>query len=251
LPDPTELDRLVVVLVRPRNPLNIGAAARALSNFGVSQLRVVNPYSLAFRDARSAVGASSVMTQAQEYSTLADAVADCALVVGTTAIGQRSLQNPVRRLEPQTALIIRHALQKGRVALLFGSEKTGLSNDDFSFCHWLLHIPTADENISMNLGQAVAVCLFQLAQEEESTPPAEPLKELATNAQSEQITKCLLEALDISGYIKPGTGPMFEKKTRNLILRFGLEAYDAKLILGMLRQILWKLRGKKGSSPED
>ena len=81
----TELDHLRVVLVATRNPLNIGAAARALSNFGVRRLRVVNPYDAAFREARSAVGASGLLAKAEQYESVAEAVADCKLVVGTTA----------------------------------------------------------------------------------------------------------------------------------------------------------------------
>src|SRR5580704_12525215 len=99
LPTPTELDALVVVLVRSRNPLNIGAAARAMSNFGAHRLRLVNPYAPGFREARSAVGASDLLETAEEYNTVAEAVADCALVVGTTAVRNRALQQPVRRLD--------------------------------------------------------------------------------------------------------------------------------------------------------
>ena len=80
-------DRLRVVLVATRNPLNIGAAARAMSNFGFSRLRVVNPYEVAFREARSAVGASAVLASAEQYKNVTEAVADCTLVVGTTALG--------------------------------------------------------------------------------------------------------------------------------------------------------------------
>lgn len=241
LPGSADLSRLVVVLVRPRNPLNIGAAARAMTNFGAQHLRVVNPFRLAFREARSAVGAAEILKSAEEFTALSEAVADCSLVIGTTAVGDRALQQPLRHLGDEAAGMVRATLENGRVALLFGSEKTGLSNDNFSYCHWLLNVPTRDENISMNLGQAVAVCLYELARSvasEAHTPTVEP----ATGAQTQQISECLFEALRISGYVKPGTSAMFEKKARSLILRFNLEAYDAKLLLGMLRQILWKLR---------
>lgn len=246
LPSLSDLHDLVVVLVRPRNPLNIGAAARAMTNFGAGWLRVVNPYRLAFREARSAVGASALLKRAEEFESVAEAVADCALVVGTTAIGERTLQHPPRRLDEETGAEIRARLQAGRVAILFGSEKTGLSNDDFSHCQWLLNIPTREENISMNLGQAVAVCLYELARKTEADVSSEiPIP--ATARTLEQITECLMESLRISGYVKPGTDAMFEKKARQLVLRFGLEAYDAKLLLGMVRQIAWKLRqGDKG-----
>jgi TrmH family RNA methyltransferase len=241
LPALSELDGLVVVLVRPRNPLNIGAAARAMSNFGAHRLRLVNPFADGFREARSAVGASDLLEQAEEYKTVAEAVADCALVVGTTAIRKRVLPDAVRRLDENSGSAIRQQLQTQRVAVLFGSEKIGLTNKDFSHCHWLLNIPTKEKNISMNLGQAVAVCLYELARSA-PLPPATQDIEPATAGQIEHITEGLLEALRISGYVKPGTDDMFEKKARRLILRFKLEAYDAKLLLGMVRQIVWKLR---------
>ena len=229
------------MLVRPRNPLNIGAAARAMSNFGAHRLRLVNPYAPGFREARSAVGASDLLQNAEEYKTVAEAVADCALVVGTTAVRNRVLTQPVRRLDENSGGAIRQQLQTERVALLFGSEKIGLTNKDFSHCHWLLNIPTSRQNISMNLGQAVAVCLYELARGVPLEPKSENV-EPATAGQTEQITECLLDSLRISGYVKPGTDAMFEKKARSLILKFNLEAYEAKLLLGMLRQIVWKLR---------
>src|SRR5256885_16660264 len=90
--------RLFVVLVATRSPLNIGAAARAMSNFGFRNLRVVNPYELAFREARSAVGASALLKNAKEFKSVADAVADCSLVVGTTAARNRKLDHELRPL---------------------------------------------------------------------------------------------------------------------------------------------------------
>src|SRR5215472_5599249 len=151
---------LHVVLVSPRNPLNIGAAARAMFNFGFSRLRVVNPYEVAFREARSAVGAREVLETAREYQSVADAVADCALVVGTTSLGHRGLEHTLTRLE-EGAPEIHRQMTSARVALLFGSEKFGLNNDDLAHCHWLMRIATADRQHSMNLGQAVAVCLYE------------------------------------------------------------------------------------------
>ena len=231
----------MVVLVRPRNPLNIGAAARAMSNFGVPHLHLVNPYAVAFREARSAVGASALLKNAQEFNSVAEAVADCSLVVGTTAVRDRALQHPLRRLNDESASAIRTALRSGRVGLLFGSEKIGLTNLDFTHCHWLLTIPTHEQHLSMNLGQAVAVCLFGLSRSaaDEAIPKeAEP----AASGEIEKITQGLYEALKISGYVKPGNDAVSEKKVRRLLLRLNLQALDAKILLGMVRQIVWKLR---------
>jgi tRNA/rRNA methyltransferase len=240
LPPTFEFDRLRVVLVATRNPLNLGAAARAMSNFGMAHLRVVNPYQLAFREARSAVGAEAVLRQAEEYRSVAEAVADCSLVVGTTAGTRRNLEQAPRRLR-EGALALRQQLQSGRVALLFGSEKRGLTNQDIGHCHWLMRIPTRTEHPSMNLGQAVAVCLYELVRDESAAADAQARKP-ATAEQSERLTALLFEALSASGYVKPRTAASSEEKLRRLVRRLQLPAEDAEIWLGMLRQIAWKLR---------
>jgi TrmH family RNA methyltransferase len=240
MPPVAEFERLRVVLVGTRNPLNAGAAARAMSNFGFLHLRVVKPYEAAFRDARSAVGASQVLASAEEYKSVSEAVADCALVVGTTAIRHRELQHPLKRLE-DGARLIRKALDCGRVAILFGSEKVGLSNVDLSHCNWLMRIPTRAEHISMNLGQAVAVCLYELVREP-SAARRSTKRDLATAGDVERITGILLEALRASGYLKPRSTTATEAKVRRLVRRMKMEVDDTEVWLGMLRQILWKIR---------
>ena len=242
MPQTLQLDNLRVVLVEARNPLNLGAAARAMSNFGVPHLRVVNPYHVAFREARSAVGpAAELLREAEEFTSVAEAVADCHLVVGTTAVRHRELQHPVRRLE-QGARLMRRELTSAsnKVALLFGSEKTGLSNDDLSHCHWLMRIATRDEHISMNLGQAVAVCLYELARDAKPTPAAAKTKQ-ARAGEVERISAQLFEALEKSGYVNPRSVEATREKLRRMVLRLALTAADAELLLGMLRQILWKI----------
>src|ERR1700686_278162 len=179
-------------MVSTRNPLNIGAAARAMANFGFSRLRVVNPYDLAFREARSAVGAAPLLKDAEKLPAVADAVADCRLVVGTTSVGHRELQHSIRRLE-YGARLIRRALERGPVALLFGSEKFGLSNQDLSHCNWLMRIPTIGQDLSMNLGQAVALCLYELARDPKAANVRPEKIALAGAAENEQITTRLLD----------------------------------------------------------
>jgi tRNA/rRNA methyltransferase len=249
----SQLDHLRVVLVNTRNPLNIGAAARAMSNFGCFHLRVVNPYELAFREARSAVGASPLLASAEEFQSVAEAVADCSLVVGTTSVGHRELQHPVKRLE-QAARLIRKRLAASRAALLFGSEKRGLSNEDLSHCHWLLRIPTREEYRSMNLGQAVAVCLYELSRDPKAAVSLEQ-HTAATSADLERITTVLLDALRASGYLKSPaanspkrrSAAPTDEKIRRLVHRLNLSSTDAELTLGILRQILWKSRS--GNDP--
>jgi TrmH family RNA methyltransferase len=230
------------VLVETRNPLNIGASARAMANFGFSRLRVVNPYDVAFREARSAVGAAPLLQAAEQCATVAEAVSDCALVVGTTSVGHRELQHTVRRLEPGARLILR-ALARAPVALLFGSEKFGLSNDDLSHCHWLMRIPTVSRDLSMNLGQAVALCLYELARDPKAVEAADAskTKSAALAGETEQTTVLLLEILRRCGYTNPVTAASTDEKVRRLVRRLAISRRDAPILLGMLRQILWKL----------
>ena len=110
-----------MVIVAPRNPLNIGAAARAMSNFGFLHLRVVNPYDVAYAEAKSAVNAAAVLEASEQFATVAEAIADCTLVVGTTAVGHRQLQHSLRRLE-YGGKLIREALKfrSGRSAVRIG-----------------------------------------------------------------------------------------------------------------------------------
>ena len=244
----TDLDNLRVVLVATRNPLNIGAAARAMSNFGVRGLRVVNPYEAAFREARSAVGASGLLANAEQYENVSDAVADCRLVVGTTVAGaRRDLQHRLHRLE-DGARTIKRQLQTARVALLFGSERYGLSNQEMSHCHWVMRIPTREEHGSMNLGQAVAVCLYELVRGRKAAPAKTPHEKKeripATSGEIERLTQQLFQVLDTSGYVKP-RAVAAEEKLRRLVRRLELNANDAEVWLGMLRQIAWKLGAKE------
>jgi TrmH family RNA methyltransferase len=235
---------LKVVLISPRNPLNIGAAARAMSNFGFSELRLVNPYAVAFREARSAVKAQAVLEQAREYPTVAEAVVDCALVVGTTAIGPRVLEHPLRRLESGGKLIAKK-LATAPVALLFGSEKFGLSNEDMSYCHWLMRIPAREEHGSMNLGQAVAVCLYEIIRNPAAAKTAPDVKRPAAVAHLERITELLETILDRSGYVHARVEGSTRMKIRRLVRRLQLNAHDPEVWLGMLRQILWKLEHRE------
>ena len=240
---------LRIVLVSPRNPLNIGAVARAMSNFGVTRLRLVAPYDLAFQEAKSAVRSQYILENAEVCDTVASAVADCSLVVGTTAVGNRDLHLPLHRLEAAADLIKTH-LETSPVALLFGSEKFGLSNDDMSHCHFLFRIPTRQEHGSMNLGQAVAICLYELRRSAEAVPfrfDSPALVSADVSAESfETLTVLLLDLLTRSGYVNERTSKSTELKIRRLVRRLGVPASDAETWLGIFRQILWKI--KRGES---
>ncbi len=233
------LKTLSIVLVRTRNPLNMGAAARAMQNFGARDLRVVEPYETSFREARSAVGAEDVLSGAQEFASVADAVADCRLVVGTTAARRRELHQPLVELQ-HAGPPVRSALAEGRVALLFGSEKHGLTRQDMDHCHWLLHVPARPEQPSLNLGQSVAVCLWELVRDAAAGAKTERVS--AQSGDLERLGSLLMELLDAGGYTDPDTAEGTSGELRRLLLRYHFTESDTHLLMGMARQVLWKLR---------
>lgn len=217
-----------------------------MHDFGFRHLRVVNEYAVPFATARSAVHASEVLAGAVEFGSVAEAVADCTLVVGTTAVGERALLHPLHAL-PEAAAEIREAMErKGRVALLFGSEKTGLSNDELSHCHWLLTIPMQEHqdlrHPSMNLGQAVAVCLYELVRET-GIHVGVGVPAAAEAGEVERLTALLTEVLEKTGYTRRHPANCDEAQIRRLVLRMGVTASDAPVWMGILRQMLWKVRG--------
>jgi tRNA/rRNA methyltransferase len=239
------------VLIDPRNPLNIGAAARAMSNFGFFDLRLVRPYDVAFREAVSGVGASSLLQSAQVHDTLAEALAGVSHVAGATGVEYRQFHLPVFRLERGARMLKRH-LAAAPAALIFGCEKSGLSNEDLSFCHSLLHIPTRAAHDSMNLGQAVAICLYELVRSPMAARRLPGAAELADDAASERFTQLLLELLGESGYSDFAPGPATVEKTRRLVRRLSLRDGDVDLWTGILRQTLWRIRrGAVAAAPQD
>jgi tRNA/rRNA methyltransferase len=265
-----ELGRVCVVLVRARNPSNIGAVARAMHDFGFGALRVVNEFAPPLEAAKSAVDASAVIANAVSYASVADAVADRTLVVGTTAVGERDVQHELLTLAeagPRMLAELRReptladeagkngAPDDGRVAVLFGSEKTGLSNDELSHCNWLLTIPMHEHegvrHPSMNLGQAVAVCLYELVRGEveptsQKRDVGHPIDEGAVAAaQLERITGLMTEVMEKTEYTRRHAHNCSPDHVRRLVRRIGVDAVDSPVWIGFLKQVLWKLGGGK------
>jgi tRNA/rRNA methyltransferase len=210
-----------------------------MANFGLNDLRLVDPYEVAFREAVSAVGGAHVLKSARVFPSMAEALGDCSLVIGTSA-GQH--RTPEHVVEPLDAVAARTQSSAGRIALVFGSEKFGLSNEEMSHCHSLLRIPTSPETPSMNLGQAVAVCLYEFTRQ--SSAPVARRSEPVSGSDAEQVTAMLLDVLRESGYTNRITAVSTEQKIRRWIRRLHIGQRDARLLLGILRQILWKFREK-------
>jgi tRNA/rRNA methyltransferase len=237
-------DPIEVVLVSPRNPLNIGAAARAMANFGFSHLAVVAPYEEHWREAKSAVGASDLLQNAKRVERLAEAVADCTLVIGT---GTRAHRKPEQRVIPLPELapfVGAELARGGRAALVFGPEKRGLTREDLSFCHLLVEIPTAPRQPSMNLGQAVAVCLYELAVRAGNSVVAKDpidIAKLVSAGELERLAAVVGKTMLAANYSPAAMREANRHDLRLLLRRMALTGQDARRILGLFRRILWRL----------
>ena len=225
-----------------------------MHDLGYAQLRIVNEFAVHFAAAKSAVDASSVLLAATEASSVAAAIADCTLVLGTTAVGDRALEHPLHLL-PDASVLVRTALEtdpETKVGPLFGSEKTGLSNDELSHCHALLTIPMSSpalgRHLSMNLGQAVAVCLYALNAARPSPTPAQSETLPAQAGALERLTSLLHDVLDASGYTRRNPAGARELPIRRLVRRMHLSAVDAPVWTGILRQILFRLKRPENTS---
>lgn len=176
-----------IVLVRPRDPNNIGACARAMSNFGLSDLRVVEPFAPVWRDAVSAVGAGDVMKNAQQLSTLDEALHDTTFSLAATALRNRGVVQEVITLPHLNKRLEELPTQK--IALVFGNEKTGLSNEDIERCDAILNIPTVAKQPSINLAQAVILTCYELSRRNDFTPlrSVAPVADQPTDAQREMF----------------------------------------------------------------
>jgi TrmH family RNA methyltransferase len=238
------------VLVRPRNPLNIGAAGRALANFGLLDMRVVAPFEPTWEEARSAaIGAEKVLASACAAPTLAAAIGDATLVIGTTTGNRRHLGRELLPL-PELASWLRRRKASGTAALLFGSEKTGLANEDLSHCHTLLRIPTTVDCPSMNLGQAVAVCAYELARAGIVAPRPPRITMHRSDPANHQTLNHLFDraarVLDISGYLRPKSRAATLIKLRHLLVDLNLTWNDVRILGGVLSQVEWKLGAVTG-----
>lgn len=228
-----------MVLVRPRNPLNIGAAARAMLNFGFEDLVVVAPHQPVWQEAKSAVGAEAVLRQARAFSDLASALEDRTLVIGTSSLARRQVSQPAISLD-QLADILKKGRHKNRLALVFGSEKTGLSKEDLSRCHWIVRIPTNPGCPTMNLGQAVAVCGYELRRLLDQKRVVRSGPAPASAGELER----LLEAIE--QLVKGARGPSapsrgYRARLRQMLLRSSMTSEDVMLALGVLRDLCWQL----------
>ena len=249
------LRNIRVVLVRPQGAVNVGAAARAMKNMGLHELVVVSPQLRhAFWAKAMAVHAADILRDMRRCDALADAVADCGLVVGTTCRDglYRAAAEPPRSVAPRMIA----AAAANRVALVFGPEDHGLSNEDLKACHQLIAIPANPAYPSLNLAQAVMVCGYELylaAQPEAAARPAESPALAAAERVALMFDRLQAAFLSI-GFLHADNPDHIMFAFRRMLGRAQLDERDVRICLALARQIEWYGREgwrRSGPAPSD
>jgi len=253
MPEQVILDHVAIILQRPRNPENIGAAARAIRNMGIGQLVVVSPENCDLtRILKMATHvASDVVEEMEVFEDLKDAVAPYQYIVGTTARlgGERqTVFSP-----PEMAKILVPISRENRIAILFGPEDRGLTNEDIRLCHALVNIPTAEFS-SLNLAQAVMIICYELFKASLG-PGRKKVPRLAERHELEGMYKQLQEILIRVDFIQPDNPDYWMNNMRRFFNRLPLRAKEVRIIRGICRQIDWYSKkcykdGKKNKNPD-
>ena len=243
MPQETSLRNISIVLVNTKTPGNIGAAARCMMNMGLSRLLLVKPPPDRSGEAmKLAAGAEKILRNAESFPTLAEAVADHGLVVGTSRhLGRRrkNVHTPREMAEHIIPL-----LSRNKVAVVFGREVNGLDKDDLALCHELIAIPSSGAFPSLNLSHAVMVVAYELFQATQSdTPPSD--SKLARTEELERFYRHLQETLEDIGFIDRDQPEHMMFSLRQLFGRARLEERDVNVLRGILSQAARAAREKK------
>ena len=228
-----------MVLVRPQMGENIGAAARAMLNFGLERMRVVaprdgwpNPKAVAM-----ASGAGRVLEAAGQFADLRAALEDCDRVYATTARG-RELVKPM--LTPEAAMAEAHGLAAAgaRVAILFGPERAGLENDDIAPADAIVTVPVNPGFYSLNLAQCVLLLAYEWQRQQGGAAPAPPPIELASHGDVARLGDHLEERLEAANFFfPPDKAPVMKRNLRNMLARWSLTRTEVQVLHGILRQL--------------
>jgi len=238
--------RCRIVLVRPHYAGNLGAAARAMCNFGLTDLVLVAPYaSTNDLDARRmATHGLAILDAARVVPDLGAALADCTLALATSALTGGVVRRGMIGTPAETMPRLLAAAATGPVALVFGPEPHGLSNDEIARCHGLVHIPVDPDCHSLNLAQAVAICCYELrkawsAAVNAGRGEAAPGPAVASHAEQERVYEHLREALTATGYLYGTRADTLMHAIRQLLGRAKPTPQEVKLLHGLARQLLY------------
>ncbi len=236
-------DNIVILLVRPRFPENIGSVARAMKNMGFHRLIIVNGSSPLHMNAyKLASGAEEILERAEEFPTLKEAIAGMGCVVGTTSRQGRErspLFTPKELVEKLISLSQDHS-----VGLVFGSEKEGLTNQELSLCHLYVRIPSSPSFPSLNLAQAVMILCYELFAS--SNPSYERNVRLASSEQMERMYEHMERTLLHIGFLEPKNPQRIMRTLRRLFGRSQMEERDVKILHGIWSRVDWVLQRRRG-----
>ena len=235
------LDQLCIVMIQTSHPGNIGSAARAMKTMGIHDLRLVNPTRFHSPETKAlASGADDILENARLCGTLQEALADCNYVIGTSARNERSLRWPQMDARECGQWVAEH-LPKQKIALVFGRERTGLTNEELEHCQALVHIPMAFDFFSLNIAAAIQIICYECMMAVRQT--AKPLEEASTNELDEEpATAAAMEsffthlesALVEVEYLDPENPRLLMRRLRRLYGRINPTQSEVNILRGML-----------------
>lgn len=227
----------IVILVEPTHPGNVGSTARAMNNMGASDLRLVNPCDHLDREAyRLASNSEKILESATVYNSLEEAVSDCQLIIGTSSRA-RDRQQEVSSLWDLNKLLTSFPI-KTKTALVFGRERSGLTNREMDLCNGWVTIPTFGKSFSLNLAQAVILVLYEYSKSvnlpedynEKKLPPAK-------SKNLEGLKEHLFLLLDKINYIKPGKKDSLWSNFSDLLSRSKADENEVRMLRGFLHKV--------------
>lgn len=235
------LNNIVIVLVETSHPGNIGASARAMKNMGITDLRLVNPRHFPSDEALSrAAGAEDILQQTRIFDDLTSAIVDCTLIVGTTA-RNRSLEWPQHSIDNAATMLTNQTQQK--VAILFGRESSGLTNQELQYCNYQITIPTHSEYSSLNLAAAVQVICYELFKAGQGQKaPVSQQEQLATKLEVEGFYQHLEQIAINLHYLDPAKPGQLMPRLRRLYNRANLTTVEVNILRGFLSAIENKVK---------
>jgi tRNA/rRNA methyltransferase len=235
------LTNIAVILIEPQGPLNIGSVCRVMMNFGLADLRLVNPQTdhLGEEARRMAVRATPLLEQARVYPSLPDALAGCSLAIGTTRRFGKYREDFIHPNDAGREILT--AAASASTALVFGREDRGLHTNELDLCQRFLTIPTSDELPSMNLAQAVAVCLYEVGQAaaEASGKVRERRRKSAPSGAIEAMYSHMRQSLLEIGYLDPQNPEHILRTFRRIFSRAGLNERDVRILQGLWSRLDW------------
>jgi tRNA/rRNA methyltransferase len=238
------LDNIRIVLVQPLYGGNVGSVCRAMSNMDMSDLALVSPRNLDMDEARKmAVHAGDILGNRTECDTLAEAVADCGIVLGATA--RHGLYRQHAKAPREWTGKILDAAEKGKVAMVFGREDNGLSNEELTICTQIIQIPSSDNYTSLNLSQAVMLCCYEVFVATGSYEPPQEKSEEAPSHQRERMFEIWRETLLKIGFMEEVKADHMMLGLRRILARGALSIDDINIMMGIARQTQWVAKSVK------